>query len=513
MNHLRLLIATLCLGALAGCNTSDHTDPGGNTNPSQPLTMDTVSGTVLFKGSPLAGATVTAFLTNSSTVFQTATTDASGNYTFTNMNPWGNSPANFDIWVQRSGYGFYPTLAAATTGALVTRADHTGDYLGNGLTDVPIYLTVINDTAQKNLSLSGADFNAFDGTNPPAKVAATGQQTSLLSGDDASLHKGVAWPSPRFIDNEDGTITDRLTGLLWLKNAACFAPTTWAAALADANALASGACGLSDRSTAGQWRLPNLNELESIIDVSAANPAVSAGSPFTNVASAIYWTSTSYFGGENGSPYAWVIRLSDGRFINDNTDNDKTHAANNLWAVRGSGAGSPAQLQSTGMYDTFAAGDDGSLQAGLPLNYPRFVDNNNGTVTDTETGLIWLKQANCIDQPWSVAIATVNSLANGQCGLADGSSAGQWRMPNRNEMQSLADRMQTNESDFFNHTFLNLDSTVYQSPIFTNFVVSQYYWTSTTDAAVPTSAWTVFSCDFGVYDTPKAQSGYTLAVR
>ena len=41
----------------------------------------------------------------------------------------------------------------------------------------------------------------------------------------------------------------------------------------------------------------------------------------------------------------------------------------------------------------------------------------------------------------------------------------------------------------------------------------EYYWTSTTDAADTTEAWTLFSCDYGVYDTPKANTGYTLAVR
>jgi hypothetical protein len=41
----------------------------------------------------------------------------------------------------------------------------------------------------------------------------------------------------------------------------------------------------------------------------------------------------------------------------------------------------------------------------------------------------------------------------------------------------------------------------------------QYYWTSTTCAADPTKAWTAYSCDFGVYDLPKSNLGYTLAVR
>jgi hypothetical protein len=157
----------------------------------------------------------------------------------------------------------------------------------------------------------------------------------------------------------------------------------------------------------------------------------------------------------------------------------------------------------------------GTVQKGVPVTYPRFIDNGNGTVTDTVTGLAWLKQADCINQPWAAAVAAVNTLASGQCGLSDGSVAGNWRMPNRHEMQSLSDRMETNHADFFNNNYVlkTSPSTVYQAPIFTNFVSFQYYWTSTTDAADTTEAWTVFSCDFGVYDISKVDTGYTLAVR
>ena len=86
-------------------------------------------------------------------------------------------------------------------------------------------------------------------------------------------------------------------------------------------------------------------------------------------------------------------------------------------------------------------------------------------------------------------------------------------MPNRNEMQSLSDRMESNHADFFDQTYMNRDNTVYRPAIFTNFMVGQFYWTSTTDAANTSEAWTVFSCDFGVYDILKANTGYTLAVR
>lgn len=344
-------------------------------------------------------------------------------------------------------------------------------------------------------------------------LAATGQTTSYVSGDDASIKKGVAWPGTRYVDNQNGTVTDKLTGLIWLKNASCFTPTIWASALADVNQLASGSCGLTDGSMAGQWRLPNIVELESMVDVSANKPAVTSGSPFTNVSNGIYWSSTAYFGGEEGSTNSWAIRFSDGRYMNDTVSNVMATSNNAVWAVKGAGGGA-VKLQATGMYEFFASGDDGSIESGVPLPAPRMIDNGNGTVTDSVTGLIWLKKADCINQTWAGAISAVNSLANGQCGLTDGSSAGSWRMPNRKEMLSLADRMQNNPADYFDETFFSGMTGVSTQPaIFSNFSSAQYYWTSTTNSVDASEAWTLFSCDFGAYDIPKGNAGYTLAVR
>ena len=204
--------------------------------------------------------------------------------------------------------------------------------------------------------------------------------------------------------------------------------------------------------------------------------------------------------------------MSDGRYINDSVTNVKATSINAVWAVKGAGGGA-VKLQSTGQYVTYAAGDDGSLQMGVAPTWMRWIDNGNGTITDTVTGLIWMKKADCINQTWPAAVAAVNSLASGQCGLTDGSTAGSWRMPNRNEMQSLSDRMENNHADFFDNTFVNLDGSIFQSPIFNNFIANLYYWTSSTNASNTSEAWSVFSCDFGVYDIPKSNTGYTLAVR
>jgi hypothetical protein len=78
-------------------------------------------------------------------------------------------------------------------------------------------------------------------------VLKTGQTTSFATGDDGDFQAGVTVPSPRFTDNSDGTITDNLTGLTWLKDASCLGLQNWANALAAANALADGnlACSLT----------------------------------------------------------------------------------------------------------------------------------------------------------------------------------------------------------------------------------------------------------------------------
>jgi hypothetical protein len=185
-----------------------------------------------------------------------------------------------------------------------------------------------------------------------APVAATGQTSTAPldpapAGSDGALQKGVAWPVPRFTDNNNGTVTDNLTGLIWLKNASCdiFFPgdtagsnwRLWAAALTAANSLASGSCGLSDGSTAGDWRLPNVREFQTLIHYGFFDPAVpntagtgkwSSGDPFINVLGVDYWTSTVF--AQVLSNQAFRVELYVGRVVNDNKG-----SAYNIWPVRG----------------------------------------------------------------------------------------------------------------------------------------------------------------------------------
>jgi hypothetical protein len=142
-------------------------------------------------------------------------------------------------------------------------------------------------------------------------------------GQDGDIQAGVAWPTPRFTNRNDGTVRDNLTGLLWLKDANCFEfLRTWHLALTDANTLASPNCGLTDGSHPGDWRLPSAKELLSLIDYSQAHPALPAGHPFTNVRFSVgsilpsYWTSTIDTGSTTFTPtcctQAWTVSFSQG---------------------------------------------------------------------------------------------------------------------------------------------------------------------------------------------------------
>ena len=142
-------------------------------------------------------------------------------------------------------------------------------------------------------------------TNGPAPVPKTGQTVSYATGDDGDLQMGVAWPNPRFTDNGDGTITDNLTGLIWLKDANCIATNypgfdndgtagdgmvTWQHALDFVAGINDGTyplCGAGKT----DWRLPNVRELHSLIHYGFYNPALpntegtgkwTEGDPFTN---------------------------------------------------------------------------------------------------------------------------------------------------------------------------------------------------------------------------------------
>ncbi len=162
----------------------------------------------------------------------------------------------------------------------------------------------------------------------PADLPETGQTTCydatggtvacVTTGQDGDLKKGVAWPSPRFtVDGTGLCVTDNLTGLMWVRTPDSTL-RTWATALSYANGLIL--CGYDD------WRLPNVNELESLINAEQANTATWLNTQgFSNVQAFGYWSSTTYAG---STTYAWSVYM-DGVVFGEGKA-----ITNYVWAVR-----------------------------------------------------------------------------------------------------------------------------------------------------------------------------------
>jgi len=117
-------------------------------------------------------------------------------------------------------------------------------------------------------------------------------------------------PDSRFTDHGDGTVSDAATGLVWkrcaegLSGAGCASGAvstfTWQNALqraADAD--------FADRT---DWRLPNKNELESLVERRCYDPAINA-TFFPNTPSSWIWSASPYAGYPN---YAWLVGFPNG---------------------------------------------------------------------------------------------------------------------------------------------------------------------------------------------------------
>lgn len=121
----------------------------------------------------------------------------------------------------------------------------------------------------------------------------------------------------RFEDCGDGTVADTITKQLWLKRSTCHYDT-WYNASTWASGLANGSCNLSDGSKAGDWHLPSVDELKSLIcgngaplwlcngcdGSNACNPSgaypyiwlQAQGMPSEAVQAYHYWSSSTYPG-------------------------------------------------------------------------------------------------------------------------------------------------------------------------------------------------------------------------
>jgi Protein of unknown function (DUF1566) len=121
------------------------------------------------------------------------------------------------------------------------------------------------------------------------------------TGQDGDYQMGVPWPNPRFIDNNDDTVTDKLTGLMWTKDIEAIPGILgFFDALAACNDLVLG--GHDD------WRMPNIKELLSLI--AYTTQFLPAGHPFLNEPNdKWFWSSTPLYKPQ-GELYSWGLNAN-----------------------------------------------------------------------------------------------------------------------------------------------------------------------------------------------------------
>ncbi len=103
------------------------------------------------------------------------------------------------------------------------------------------------------------------------------------TGQDAEFIMGEPWPEPRFTVHGP-QVHDHLTDLVWFNPAMLQIPATdWEQALNQA---------IQAGSPDQNWRLPSINELESLVDCSASSPALPRDHPFSGLED-VYWSSTT----------------------------------------------------------------------------------------------------------------------------------------------------------------------------------------------------------------------------
>ncbi len=241
-----------------------------------------------------------------------------------------------------------------------------------------------------------------------------------------------------YTDLGSGIIRDNVTGLEWVQDGNLMATrnpsfdndgtagdgrVTWQHAL-DYVALlnAGGYLGHSD------WRLPTVKELSLLVDRSRFIPAPTIDPVFSAVASS-YWSSTA--GVEDTSTAARVA------FGTGQVYGDRKTSCYYVRAVRGT-----------------------------PLPANNFINNNDGTITDTSTGLMWQQATAAGTYTWQQALAYCEDLD--LAGYTD------WRLPDSNELQSIVD-------------YRRFDPAM--NPVFS--AVAGYYWSSTTYAYSTFNAWPV----------------------
>ena len=230
-------------------------------------------------------------------------------------------------------------------------------------------ITIVLVSACLLLTADGALAAAAKKGTPRDKGSASKDKGSSPSGSGAqgspARAEKAAPLNERYTDKGDGTILDKNTGLIWLKDAnASNLPLPNEGAKQFLQEMNSGKrpnFGFSD------WRLPTINELETLVDKSNFYPALPVGHPFANVQNHFYWSSSV---GKDVLDYVWIVDLASGEMTMDYVSYCSYKF---LWPVRSSWMPTTAKASSvmTGGLNEFGQLGDGSTNdrdAFLPVS-------------------------------------------------------------------------------------------------------------------------------------------------
>lgn len=274
--------------------------------------------------------------------------------------------------------------------------------------------------SQQNKSNESVEF-------PVRHLPDTGQTTDYTAtfGEDSDYSVNP----PAFISNEDGTVTDLVTGLQWQKFDGGEMTVEKAVLYCDTLTLA----GFND------WRLPESHEVFGILNHDRLNPALDVS--VFGVSDAEYWWSSDRRVGDTTK--VWVSNSGGG--IGPHPKNETLSAGGSKrFHVRAVREPVPSKRISA-----------------------RFKDNGDNTVSDLSTGLMWQKTI-IPAKTWEEALIAAGSSVI--AGFSD------WRLPNTKELQSLNEETRSGPS--VNKEF------------FPDFLPAKF-WSSTTEFNSVLRAWTV----------------------
>ncbi len=245
--------------------------------------------------------------------------------------------------------------------------------------------------------------------NATAIVSAPTQGDAFY-GQDANYQGN----QPSYTDNGNGTVTDNVTGLMWQKDMG--SKISFDDAQATAEALNLG--GYTD------WRVPTIKELYSLIVFTGKVNGETAITNFINDTYFVQPLGNTTLGEREIDAQTW----SSTKYLGKTFVNDETIFGVNF--VDGRIKGYPKYkklLTSTTPNKMYFRMVRGNALYGIN----EFVNNNNGTISDKATGLMWQQADDGVARDWQTALSYAENLTLG--GYSD------WRLPNAKELQSIVD--------------------------------------------------------------------------